>query len=209
MEYLRWTSIFPERRAMMAGAAEFFANLYGLPKPVWVDKPEYFLAVMEYPSYLATEADDVRIPLLNNALAAARSARLVLTIPGTKTIELAVLGKPAIAITPLNAPELVTINGPLTYLNRVPLVGVPLKRAVAVAVARRFPYHTQPNMDAGDALIRELHGTVTPGRIARVALDSYDDDAWISSSGTALAALYRDHVGAAERMADSLLRLAA
>jgi lipid-A-disaccharide synthase len=159
--------------------------------------------------YLATEADDVRIPLLNNALAAARSARLVLTIPGTKTIELAVLGKPAIAITPLNAPELVTINGPLTYLNRVPLVGVPLKRAVAVAVSRRFPYHTQPNMDAGDALIREIHGTVTPGRIARIALESYDDHAWISSSGTALAALYRDHIGAADRMADSLLRLAA
>jgi hypothetical protein len=30
-----------ERRAMMAGAAEFFANLYELPKPVWVDKPKY------------------------------------------------------------------------------------------------------------------------------------------------------------------------
>ena len=80
---------------------------------------------------LRREPDDVRIPVLRNALAAARSARLVLTIPGTKTIELAVLGKPAIAITPLNAPELVTINGPLTYLNRVPLVGVPLKRAVS------------------------------------------------------------------------------
>ena len=121
--------------------------------------------------FLATDSDDVRIPLLNNALSAARSARLVLTIPGTKTIELAVLGKPVIAITPLNAPELVAINGPLTYLNRVPLVGVPLKRAAAVAVSRRFRYHTQPNMDAGASLIREVHGTVTPGRIARIALD--------------------------------------
>jgi hypothetical protein len=26
---------------MMAGAAEFFANLYELPKPVWVDRSEY------------------------------------------------------------------------------------------------------------------------------------------------------------------------
>jgi hypothetical protein len=47
-----------ERRAMMAGTAEFFANLYRLPRPVWVDKPEYFLAVMEYQAYLATEPDD-------------------------------------------------------------------------------------------------------------------------------------------------------
>ena len=49
-------SWFPaERRAMMAGAAEFFANLYEIPKPMWVDKSEYFLAVMEYQAYLTTE----------------------------------------------------------------------------------------------------------------------------------------------------------
>jgi lipid-A-disaccharide synthase len=159
--------------------------------------------------FLTTSSDDVRIPVLTNAMAAAHPARLVLTIPGTKTIELAVLGKPTIAITPLNAPELVAINGPLTYLNRIPLIGIPLKRAVAVGVSRRFAYHTQPNMDAGSALVREVHGTVTPGRIARIALDSYDDAEWISSSGAALAALYRGHIGAADRMAESLLRLAA
>ena len=47
-----------ERRAMMAGAAEFFANLYELPKPVWVDKAEYFLAVIEYRAYLAGDPGD-------------------------------------------------------------------------------------------------------------------------------------------------------
>ena len=38
----------PERRAMLAGASEFFAKLYDLPKPAWVDKPEYFLPEMDY-----------------------------------------------------------------------------------------------------------------------------------------------------------------
>ncbi|MFZ1016809.1 MAG: hypothetical protein WAN39_02955 [Candidatus Cybelea sp.] len=167
------------------------------------------LVVEDGREFLEDEERGVRIPVLRNGLAAARSARLALTIPGTKTIELAMLGKPAITITPLNAPELVTINGPLTYLNRVPLVGVPLKRAAAVALSRRFRYHTQPNMDAGKALIREMHGTVTPARVATMALHSYDDRSWISSAGQALAELYRDHAGAADRMADSLLRLAA
>jgi hypothetical protein len=64
-------------------------------------------------------------------------------------------------------------------------------------------------MDAGASLIREVHGTITPGRMARIALDSYDDDAWIAASGAALAALYLDQIGAADRMADSLLGLAA
>ncbi|MGA8474802.1 MAG: hypothetical protein WB681_07005 [Candidatus Cybelea sp.] len=159
--------------------------------------------------YLTSGAGEVRFPILSTALAAARHARLVLTIPGTKTIELAVLGKPALTITPLNAPEIVTINGPLTYLDRIPFVGAPLKRAAAVALSRRFAYHTQPNMDAGAMLIHEVHGTVTPGRIARVALERYEDEAWIASSGNALALLYRDHVGAADRMAESLLNLAA
>jgi hypothetical protein len=160
-------------------------------------------------NFLTTASGDVRIPVLKNALAAAARARLVLTIPGTKTIELAALGKPVVSITPHNAPEVVAINGPLTYLNRIPVVGVPLKRAAALSVSRRFIHHTQPNMDAGTALIRELHGTVTPGRIARAVLESYDDRAWLLSASERLARLYRDHTGAADRMAQSLLTLAA
>lgn len=160
-------------------------------------------------NFVTTESGDVRIPVLRNALSAARAARLVLTIPGTKTIELAALGKPVLSISPLNAPEVVTINGPLTYLDRIPFVGAPLKRAVAVRVAQRFKYHTQPNMDANDWLIREIHGTVTPGRVARAALEAYQDRDWIATSSQRLADLYRAHQGASDRMARSLLKLAA
>ncbi|MGA8532485.1 MAG: hypothetical protein WB615_00090 [Candidatus Tumulicola sp.] len=165
------------------------------------------LVVESERSYLESLDGTIRVPLVFNALAAAKRARLVLTIPGTKTIELAVLGKPAVTITPLNAPEIVTFNGPLTYLHRVPFIGVPLKRAVAVGLSRRFTYHTQPNMDAGEMTLWEVHGTVTPGRIARVALERYDDRAWIAASGERLSGLYRDQVGAADRMAESLLAL--
>lgn len=159
--------------------------------------------------YIESLDETVRIPVLRNALAAAKRARLVLTIPGTKTIELAALGRPAVTVTPLNAPELITVNGPLTYVDRIPIVGVPLKRAVAVGVSRRFRYHTQPNIDAGDMVLCEVHGTITPGRIARIALERYDDAPWIARTSQALAALYRPHAGAAGRMADSLLALAA
>jgi lipid-A-disaccharide synthase len=160
-------------------------------------------------NFLTTESGDVRIPVVRNALSAARAARLVLTIPGTKTIELAALGKPVLTISPLNAPEVVAINGPLTYLDRIPFAGAPLKRAIAVRVARRFKYHTQPNMDANDWIVREVHGTVTPGRLARAALEAYQDRDWIAWSSQRLAELYRAHEGASDRMARSLLNLAA
>jgi hypothetical protein len=159
--------------------------------------------------YLAASPGDFRMPVLNNALAAATRSRLVLTIPGTKTTELAALGRPAVVLTPLNAPEVVAINGPLTYLNRIPAVGDALKREFAVRLARRFGYHAQPNIDAGAPLMREVHGTVTPGRIARIALESYDDRAWLQTTSEALANLYRGHAGASDRMAASLLELAA
>ncbi len=157
--------------------------------------------------YLATADGSVRFPVLGNALAAATRARLVVTLPGTKTIELAALGVPMVAITPMNAPEKITFNGPFTYLDRVPLIGVPLKRGVAVTIAKRFRYHTQPNMDAAAPLIHEEHGTLTPGRVARVALGRYDDAAWLAESRARLGALYADHVGAADRMAESLVEL--
>lgn len=159
-------------------------------------------------AFLALGEGERRFPILHNALAAAMRARLVVTIPGTKCIELAALGVPMITITPLNAPEMITFNGPLTYLDRIPLIGAPLKRAVAVGVSRRFVYHTQPNMDAGESLICELHGTVTPGRVGRVALERLDDRPWLARSRERLAALYADHVGAADRMAESLIELA-
>jgi hypothetical protein len=47
-----------ERRAMMAGVAEFFARVYWLPKPPWVHRPDYFLAEMEYMAYLVSEPAD-------------------------------------------------------------------------------------------------------------------------------------------------------
>lgn len=156
-------------------------------------------------AFLVSADSRVRFPIVRRALAAARAANLIVTIPGTKTIELAALGKPAIACSPANAPELVTINGPLTYLDRIPLVGVAAKRAMVVAYARRFPFHTQPNMDAGDMLILELHGTLTPGRVARITLERLNDHAWLEQSAQALGALYREHVGASMRMAERLL----
>jgi hypothetical protein len=158
-------------------------------------------------TYLCGQDGAQRFPVVRNAISAASRARLVVTIPGTKVIELAAIAKPMIACTPLNAPELVAINGPLTYLNRIPLLGAPLKAAAVTAYARRFTFHTQPNMDAQRSLVHELHGTLTPGRVARVVLDRLADEEWLHNSAQALGNLYREHVGASVRMASGLLKL--
>ena len=76
-----------------------------------------------------------------------------------------------------NAPELIVVNGPLHYLDRIPLAGIPLKRAGRrPARDAAFRSLAQPNIDAGAQLMPELRGTLMPGRVARIVADYAADD---------------------------------
>ena len=150
-------------------------------------------------------AEGHRFPLVRAAMRAASRARLAVSIPGTKVIELAALGIPAIVCVPYNAPELVVIGGPLQYVGKLPLIGTPIKRAAVIAVAKRFTHFAQPNIDAGTALDDEIAGTLLPSQVARAAAERWNDPAWCTATGAALRALYADHVGAGDRMAAALL----
>jgi hypothetical protein len=146
-----------------------------------------------------------RFPFVTAAMQAAQRARLAISIPGTKVIELAALGVPAITVMPLNLPEKVVINGVLEYAGRIPLIGTPLKRAAVVAGARRFAFFGQPNIDAGRAINPEIRGTILPSRVAHVAAEHFSDTAWLARTSAELRALYAPQAGAAERMAAALL----
>ena len=150
-------------------------------------------------------AEGARFPLLRSAMGAASRARLAVSIPGTKVIELAALGIPALVCTPYNSPELVVIGGPLQYVGKLPLIGRPLKRAAVLAFAARFEHFAQPNIDAGRAIDPEIAGTLLPSQVAHAAAEHYADEAWCRATGTELRALYAHHIGAAGRMADALL----
>jgi hypothetical protein len=162
------------------------------------------------PSVLAAdgaslEAAGERFAVVKTAMRAAQRARLAVALPGTKVIELATLGVPAVVITPSNAPELVVINGPFQFIDRMPLLGVAAKRAAVVAVAKRFRFFAQPNIDAGREIDLELRGTQLPSRIAHVAAERYADRGWLGETSATLRGLYSAHAGAAGRMADALL----
>ena len=150
-------------------------------------------------------AEGQRFPLLRSAMGAAASARLAVAIPGTKVIELAALGVPAIVCVPYNAPELVVIGGPLQYVGKLPWIGRPLKRAAVLAFAGRFEHFAQPNIDAGRAIDPEIAGTLLPSQVAHVAAERWSDAAWCRAAGDELRVLYANQAGAAGRMADALL----
>ena len=147
-------------------------------------------------------------PIVREAMRHAPHARFVVTLPGTKCIELAALGVPALVCVPLNSPEVVVVNGPLQYVDRIPVVGTLLKRAVVIAVDLRFKITAQPNMDAGEMLMPELRGTLMPAELARRMAAYADDESGRAAASERLRALYAHHVGAADRMAASLLKVA-
>jgi hypothetical protein len=93
----------------------------------------------------------------------------------------------------------------LQYLDRIPLAGTVLKRAIVVGVDARFRYTAQPNIDTDEMLMPELRGTLMPGDVARRVAEYADDDAARARASERLRSLYAAHVGAAERMARSLL----
>jgi pimeloyl-ACP methyl ester carboxylesterase len=76
-----WSST--ERRAMMAGTAEFFARVYGLPKPSWVDKPEYFLPEMEYMAYCVSEPDEPEFVVFQPRGKLFQTEDRILAVPGS------------------------------------------------------------------------------------------------------------------------------
>lgn len=154
---------------------------------------------------IAADAGGAPFPVVRDAMRHAPHAKLAVTLPGTKCIELAALGVPAIVCVPLNAPEIVVINGPLQYLDRLPAVGIALKRAIVVGVDKRFPLTAQPNIDTDEQLMPELRGTLMPGEVARRIAAYVDDTAARTTAVQRLRALYAAQVGAAERMARSLL----
>ncbi len=158
---------------------------------------------------LQADSGGVPFPVVRDSMRYAPRARLAVTLPGTKCIELAALGVPAIVCVPLNAPEAVVVNGPLQYIDRIPYLGMLLKRAVVIRVDLNFPLTAQPNIDTGEQLMPEMRGTLTAGVVAR-RIAAYAADAEARSAASQrLRDLYVAHAGAAERMAHSLLAGAA
>jgi hypothetical protein len=135
-------------------------------------------------------------------------SQLVISIPGTKCMEAAVLGRALLVAVPLNRVDEIAMNGVAAYLHHVPLIGRPLKRWIVRRVAERIPMFAQPNVDAGRFVAPEVRGILTPHEVAVKAAELLDDPHAMRVMGETLSDLYAKDVGAAQRMAAEVLALA-
>lgn len=134
---------------------------------------------------------------------AVRASDLVLTVPGTNTLELAVLRVPSLVVLPLGLRARVPAEGPLEWFLRIPILGDALRLRLARRVLRSLPHVALPNMQAGRRIMPELVGDVTPEQVAGESARLLRDPAARGAMAKALEAI-PFNPGASRRILDGM-----
>ena len=135
-------------------------------------------------------------------------ADLTLTIPGTNTVELAILGAPFAVIVPVEVLDRVPTEGLLEYVGRLPGLGRLIKREAARRYFARPRLLALPNLRAGHAIVPEWIGRWTPSELANRVGELLDDAPRRAAMQVALRQVYPASGGAAAAIAEHALALA-
>ncbi|MCK5058884.1 MAG: hypothetical protein KAT34_19710 [Candidatus Aminicenantes bacterium] len=89
-------------------------------------------------------------------------ADMVITIPGTNTAELAVLGVPMLVLLPFQQAESYPMPGLAGHLHRIPLIGKYIKLFLLWLFWRKVKYVAYPNRKEKREIVPEVVGRITP-----------------------------------------------
>ena len=119
-----------------------------------------FVTVEKVEKYMKGHHFDALIPF--SSLSA---ADLAVTIPGTNTAQLAVIGLPSIMIFPLDKPEAIPLEGIMHYITAIPVLGYFLKKLMAWIINTRTRYFALPNIKANKMIMPEIRGKIKPKEV--------------------------------------------
>jgi lipid-A-disaccharide synthase len=132
------------------------------------------------------------------------AADLVVTLPGTNTLQLAAVGVPYIVLLPLNRGENIPLEGLAGWLlPSVRPFGL-FRRYLTWWINRGIDYVALPNILAGEPVVPELRGVLEPGAVAATVVELLDDPARCAEMSVRLREI-AGPPGAAGRAATALL----
>jgi hypothetical protein len=111
----------------------------------------------------------LRIKITSNREAMS-AMRMAVTIPGTNTAELGVLGIPFVMILPTFRAETSPLPGLAGHLGAIPFFGRSIKRGFALWFLKRFPFFSHPNRRAGRLIVPEIVSELTARELADALL---------------------------------------
>jgi lipid-A-disaccharide synthase len=130
-------------------------------------------------------------------------SNLVITIPGTNTAEISVIGKPMVVVFPMDKPEDIPMEGIADLLCRIPLLGGLVKRLTIKLVEVKTRFFALPNIKAGREIVPEFKGKVTAKEVAARAIQCLKDPEWLSETRELLKNAMGGR-GAAKRISDEI-----
>ncbi|HEY9688907.1 MAG TPA: lipid-A-disaccharide synthase, partial [Coleofasciculaceae cyanobacterium] len=160
--------------------------------------------------YLET-ADGTRIWLWGRSPAwdLLKTCDLCLTTVGANTAELGALARPMLVLLPTQQLDAMRAwNGIPGILANLPGVGSALARLINRLALRRLGMLAWPNIWAGEAIVPELLGNLTPRDVADRAIDLLANPAQLAAMGDRLRAV-RGEPGAARKLAEIVAELMA
>jgi len=104
-----------------------------------------------------------------------RDVGLAINIPGTNTLQLALLGIPQITILPLQWAEYIPLEGMVEWISRIPLIGKPIKKRIIYRLIPKIRFVALPNIISKRKITEELIMEVTPEFLAQKILELLND----------------------------------
>jgi lipid A disaccharide synthetase len=96
---------------------------------------------------------------------------VAVTLPGTNTAELAILGIPMVVLLPLNKPEHIPVEGLWGRIADLPLVGKYIKMLMINYALKKLKFISLPNQKLGYQATPEITGNILPVEVANKAVD--------------------------------------
>ncbi len=96
-----------------------------------------------------------------------KGVQLAINLPGTNTLQLALLGIPQITILPLQWADSIPLEGIIEWIGRIPVLGRRIKHLVVYKTLPKIKFIALPNIISGEKITEELIGEITPEIIAQ------------------------------------------
>lgn len=138
---------------------------------------------------------------------ALRRSDLAVTIPGTNTLELGMLGVPFAVVLEESRLHAAPLEGPAEWLTRVPVLGRPVRRMLVRSALRRLRFIALPNALAGRLVVPEWIGRCPATDLANRVAELLGAPERIGAIRAGLLELGLRTPGAAERVAAGTLAM--
>ena len=98
--------------------------------------------------------------IVDDQFDAMSASDLIVTIPGTNTAEVAVIGTPMISVFPMDSFSMIPLEGVWDLIGRIPLLGYYFKRKYVKMMLEKTRFFAIPNIKTGRSIVPELVGNI-------------------------------------------------